>query len=296
MQKVGFIGLGDMGMGMAKNLLKTGFELSAYDIRPEALDEIAGAGARVANSAAEIGARSDKVFIMVLDGTQVKQAVLGKQGLLEGLKPDSTIICTATILRSEILEVESAIKKKGIHLVDCPVSGGQPGAQAGTLTIMAAAKTEVFESCKQVLQAVGKHIYHIGDEIGMGQSMKAALSALVGSTYPAIFEALVLGVKAGIKPEVLYQVIRTSVVGSFLFENTARLIMERKFKGSGSQIKVMHKDLGISMSMAKELGVPMFATSTAYEVFEAGKSLYSGEDNWAVVKLLENIAGVKVEK
>ena len=296
MERVGIIGLGNMGMGMAENLLKSGHVLTAYDIRDEPLQEIFRLGARTATSPGEVGQYANVVFVMVLNGPQVKAVVLGEQGLIETMNPGATIICTATIERSTIIAVAEAVTAKGIHIVDSPVSGGQPGAAAGTLTMMVAAKKEIFEDCKGVLGAVGKNIYYVGEEIGMGQSVKAALTALTGSSYGGIFEALVLGAKLGVDPEVLYQVISTSMVGSNLFRDTARHIMERHFKGAGAGIQTMYKDLGICLGMAKDCGVPMFTTSSAYELFQAGMSLNPDEDNWTVIKLLENIAGVDVKK
>jgi 3-hydroxyisobutyrate dehydrogenase-like beta-hydroxyacid dehydrogenase len=135
---------------------------------------------------------------MVLNGAQVKVSVLGEQGLLEGMKAGSTIICTATIKRSIMIELANAVTEKGINIIDSPVSGGQPGAAAGTLTMMVAAKKNVFENTKGILEAVGKNIYHVGEEPGMGQTVKAALTALTGASYGGIFEALMLGTKAGL--------------------------------------------------------------------------------------------------
>jgi len=296
MKKVGFVGLGDMGMGMSKNLLKHGFELTGYDLREERLKELTRLGGKPAVDCREVAENSDTVFIMVLNGQQVKEVVLGEPGLLEGLKPGATIIVTATINPSEVKELEKPVSEKGINLIDSPVSGGKSGAEKGTLTMMTAAKKEVFEAKKKVLEAVGENIYHVGDEIGMGQTIKAALQALIGASFTAIFESLVLGVKAGAKAEILYEVFSTSAVGSPLFKNAAKLIMERKFKGTGSHIGTMVKDLGISMNMAKENGVAMFTASAAYELFQSGKSLFPDEDNWSIVKLLEQIAGTEVKK
>jgi len=233
---------------------------------------------------------------MVLNGEQVKEVVLGEQGLLGGLKPNSTIIVSATINPSEVREIESPVLDKGINLIDTPVSGGKPGAENGTLTLMTAAKKEVFDDCKELLEAVGQNIYHVGEEIGLGQTVKASLQALIGASFTAIFESLVLGVKAGVKAETLYEVFSTSGVGSPLFENAAKLITERKFKDTGSHIGTMYKDLNISMNMAKENGVAMFTASAAYELFRAGMSLFPDEDNWSIVKLLEQIAGTEVKK
>jgi len=296
MNKVGFVGLGNMGIGMAKNLLKNGFELTGYDLREERLNELSRLGGKPAANCREVAENSEAVFVMVLNGEQVKEVVLGERGLLEGLKPNSTIIVSATIHPSEVREIEPPVLDKGINLIDTPVSGGKPGAENGTLTLMTAARKEVFDNCKDILEAVGQNIYHVGEEIGLGQTVKASLQALIGASFTAIFESLVLGVKAGVKAETLYEVFSTSGVGSPLFKNAAELIMERKFKDTGSHIGTMYKDLSISMNMAKENGVSMFTASAAYELFRAGMSLFPDEDNWSIVKLLEQIAGTEVKK
>jgi putative dehydrogenase len=296
MKRVGIVGLGNMGIGMAKNLLEGGFELSGYDLRAEQLAELANLGGKPAASCRQVGENSDVVFVMVLSGQQVHDVVLGETGLLEGLEPGATIIVSATINPSEVRELEKPVYEKGINLIDSPVSGGKPGADSGTLTLMAAAKKEVFDDNKEVLEAVGKNIFHVGEEIGIGQTVKASLQALIGASFTAIFESLVLGVKAGVKAETLYEVFGSSGVSSPLFLNCAELIMERKFEGTGSHIGTMYKDLGISMNMAKENGVAMFTASAAFELFQAGISLYPDEDNWCIVKLLEQIAGTKVSK
>ncbi len=295
MKKVGIVGLGDMGIGMAGNLLKHGFELTGYDLREDRRKELAQLGGKPAAHCLEVAENSDAVFVMVLNGQQVKDVVLGETGLLKGLKPGATIIVSATIHPSEIKELEKPVLEKGINLIDTPVSGGKSGADNGILTLMTATRKEIFEDCKSVLEAVGQNIFHVGEEIGMGQTVKASLQALIGASFTAIFESLVLGVKAGVKAETLYEVFGSSGVSSPLFKNCAKLIMEREFKGTGSHIGTMYKDLGISMNMAKENGVAMFTASAAYELFRSGMSLFPDEDNWAIVKLLEQIAGIEVK-
>lgn len=295
MAKVGLIGVGNMGMGMARNILKAGHELTVYDVRTAPLETLAHAGARAATSPKEVGNNADAVFLMVLNVEQVKAALLTENGLLAGLKPGSTVICTATIGRSQVMEVASLVTSQGVHMVDAPVSGGAPGAAAGTLTMMVAAEKETFAATKPVLEAVGQDIYHVGEEVGMGQTVKSALAVLIGTTYAGIFEALTLAVKAGVNPETLRDVVSTSVVGNFLFRDTTENILARNFKGQ-SNIGTMYKDLSLAKNMANDCGVPLFAASAAFELFQAGKAVNPDEDNWTIIKILENIAGIEVKR
>ncbi|PAB61039.1 NAD(P)-dependent oxidoreductase [Anaeromicrobium sediminis] len=296
MKNIGFVGLGDMGMGMAKNFLKAGYTVKGFDLREDRLNNFATAGGISTSNCAEVGKDSDVVFVMVLNGDQARNVVSGENGLMETMSPGSTLILTATIGLKPIKDIENILKEKGINMIDSGVSGGRGGANAGTLTMMASGSSEVFKNCQDILNVVGKDIYHVGEEIGMGQVVKSCLQALVGATFQATFETLVLGSKAGVKPETLVEVIGSSVVGTPLFNNAANLIMERKFKDTGSHIGTMYKDLGITMNLAKECGVPMFATGVAMEMFQAGISAFPEEDNWCIVKLLENMAGTIVKK
>jgi len=294
MRRVGIIGLGDMGIGMARNIIKKGFDLVGYDLRDERLRILETLGGKGASSPQEVGQQSDVVFVMVLK--QVKQVVAAEDGLLQSMWAGSTIIVSATIEPKEIRDIAKIIFAKGVNLIDAAVSGGKSGAENGTLTVMAAAKKEIFDTNQDVLRAVGERIFHVGEEIGIGQTVKAALQALIGVTFAGIFESLVLGAKAGVKGETLYEIFSASGVSSPLFRNCAQLIMDRKFKNTGSHIGTMYKDLGISMALAKENGVAMFTTSAAYELFQAGISLFPDEDNWACVKFLEQIAGTEVKR
>jgi putative dehydrogenase len=294
MKTVGIIGLGDMGSGMAKNLIQAGFPLVGFDLRQERLDALEQIGGRRAASCAEVAAACDVVFVMVLNGGQVREVVLGPEGLLAALGSGKTVIVSATIMPSEVKLLEGPLAEKGVQLIDTPVSGGKAGAEGGSLTLMAAAKAETLEAQRDVLEAISKTLLHVGEEIGLGQTVKAALQAFIGCTFTAAFESLVLGHKAGVKGETLFKVFSASSAGSPLFENCARLILDRKFKGTGSQISTMYKDLGISMSLARETGAAMFTTSAAYELFQSGISMFPDEDNWSVVKLLEQIADTEV--
>jgi len=294
MKKIGVVGLGEMGMGIAFNLLKNGFQVTGFDLNEERLSYFAGKGGSQAVNTAQVGSESEAVFVMVLNAVQAKQVILGDDGLAAHMAAGSVILITGTIGRSAVIEIAKALSEKGIKLIDSPVSGGRAGADGGTLTLMASGDDDTFDKCSELLSAIAKNINHVGKEPGQGQTVKHALSALTGSCYVGIFEALVLGAKAGVDMGSLYDVISTSSVGNFIFRDSARLIMERKFKGTGSHIGTMFKDLGLSMQLARDCGVSMPLTGVAMEMFQAGISTFPDEDNWSIVKILEQIAGTEV--
>jgi 3-hydroxyisobutyrate dehydrogenase-like beta-hydroxyacid dehydrogenase len=291
MKKVGVIGLGNMGMGMAKNLIKSGFSVIGFDLDDKRLLKLKENGGSTATSTVQVGEKTDAVFVMVMNGEQVKAVV---SDLVTVLKDRGTIILTSTITPEEAREAYAIADIEGVAMLDSPVSGGMDGAHNGTLTLMTAAKKSVFDDCIKILEAVSSNIFHVGEEIGEGQTVKASLQVFIGASFTAIFESLVLGSKAGIKGQILYDVFSASGVGSPLFKNCAGLIMDRKFKNTGSHISTMYKDLGISLNMAKKNGVPLFTAGAAYELFQAGISMFPDEDNWSIVKLLEQISGTEV--
>ena len=283
-----------MGIGLAHNLIKSGFHCTGFDLRAERLEMLEALGGQCACSPRQVGERSDAVFIMVMNGQQVLEVLTGDDGLLKSLKPGATIILTATVEPDDARAAARVLDETGIDIIDAPVTGGKSGADKGTLTLMAAAPKAVFEDNLPVLKAVGEKIFHVGEEAGMGQTVKASLQAFIGATFTASFECLVLGSKSGISGQVLYDVFSASFVGSPLFRDCAELIMDRKFENTGSHIATMYKDLGISMNLARENGVSMFTVAAAYELFQAGISMYPEGDNWSIVKLLEQIAGTEV--
>lgn len=294
MKAVGLIGLGDMGIGLARNIIKAGFPLTGMDLRADRREMLTALGGTPVDTVEAVGKVSDVVLVMVLNGTQVQSVVLDPGGLAETMRPGTTIIVSATIKASELRVIVPTLEAKGIHLIDSPVSGGKSGAEGGTLAVMAAATDDDLAAHRDVLEAISKRVFHVGSTPGQGQTVKAALQAIIGSTFTAIFEAMVLGTKAGADPRVMYEVFCASGVGSNLLKDCGELILQRKFENSGSHIGTMYKDLGITMGMAREAGCAMFTTSAAYELFQAGISLFPEGDNWSIVKLLEQIAGVEV--
>ncbi len=294
MKKVGVVGIGDMGSGLAKNLMKAGFEVCGFDPAARRLEAFAEAGGVAMDSPSEVGANAEAVFIMVMNGDQAKEVVLGadgKGGLRSSMAPGSVIILTATIRPGEARKLASALEDSGIHLVDTPVSGGFPGAQNGTLTMMAAGTREALDIARPAMEAVSGTIHRVGDEPGMGQTVKACLQALIGSVFSAAFEASALAARAGVKGEVLHKVVSTSSAGSVITSTALENVMNRRFEGTGSHINTMHKDLTISVDLARELGVPLFMASTAMQLFAAGRTRHPEGDNQVVARIYEDIVG-----
>ncbi|OED39263.1 dehydrogenase [Chromatiales bacterium (ex Bugula neritina AB1)] len=295
MKKVGVIGIGNMGSGLAKNLIKAGFEVCGRDLLPHRMDAFAEMGGYKMNSSADVGRNADAVFVMVMTGDEAKEVILG-DGLITTMKAGSVILLTATINASEAREIDQGLNGSDIHLIDSPVSGGYPGAQAGTLTLMAAGQNEVLDTYVDVMDAVSGTIHRVGTDIGMGQTVKACLQSLIGSIFSATFEASVLAAQAGVDAEVLQKVFNTSSAGSVITRTSLENIIDRQFNDTGSHISTMYKDLTISMDLARELGVPLFTASMAMQLFQAGITKYPDSDNWSVTKITEEIVGAELKR
>ncbi|MCY4461781.1 MAG: NAD(P)-dependent oxidoreductase [Albidovulum sp.] len=296
MKRIGVVGLGDMGSGMAKNLIRAGYETAGFDLMEPRMKALEDMGGLRANSPAEVAMGSSAVFVMVLNGNQAKSVILGQDGLCSKLEPGSAVVVTATIKPVEVREIAASMEGTGIHLIDSPVSGGSAGAQGGTLTMMTSAPDEVFEEFRTVLEAVGESIHHVGKDPGIGQTVKACLQSLIGSHFTAAFESTVLAAKAGVDADVIYNVFSTSGVGCPIGNYAIKNIINGQFEGTGSHINTMHKDLTISLDLARELGVPLFTASTAMQLFEAGKTKYPSGDNWTVTRISEDIVGSKLRR
>ena len=294
--KVGVIGIGDMGSGLAKNLIAAGFETCGFDPDPARMAAFVELGGQACSSPKEVGEHADAVYVMVMNGGQVDQVVFGDEGMAKSLSAGAAIILTATIKPRECIDLAGKLEGTGIRLIDTPVSGGFPGAQNGTLTMMAAAPDDVLDTFAPVMQAVSATIHRVGTNAGQGQQVKSCLQTLIGSIFSATFEASVLAAKAGITGEVLYNVFSTSGAGSGSMSTALENIIDRKFEGTGSHINTMHKDLTIALDMAEELGVPMHTASSAMQLFHAGKTKYPHGDNWIVTKVIEDIVGAELHR
>lgn len=296
MTRTGVIGVGDMGSGLLRNLVGAGFETAGYDIIDARRDAVAGMGGHVARSVAEVAQAADAVFVMVMTGAQAREVILGPDGLAAHMAPGGIVLLTATIRPDEAAAIGAGLAGTGLRLIDTPVSGGYPGAQSGTLTMMAAAPEATLADARPVMEAVSASIHHVGTEPGMGQTVKACLQSLLGSIFSATFEAAALAAKAGVSGQVFHDVVTSSSGGCGVTRASLENIIDRKFEGTGSHIATMHKDLVIALGLARELGVPMHTASTAMQLFHAGKTKYPNGDNWVVTRVIEEIVGAELHR
>ena len=294
-ERIGFIGLGAMGRPMAKNLLKAGHPLTVYDLNPEPIKEVIARGAKAAGSSAE-AARDVEVIITMLPACdEVKAAVLGAGGVLEGTNDGALLIDMSSIAPHTSKLVASEAAKVGVKFLDAPVSGGVTAAENGTLTIIVGGDRALLDEHIDLMQAMGKNIYHVGD-VGMGETVKMINQVLAGINMLAIAEAFVLGTKLGADPETIYKVIRVSAGNSFLIDaRVPDYLLKGDFSRPGFALDLMLKDLGLAIESAKINKIPLFLTGQAYQYFSMASSWGLGKkDMSSVTELLEEIVGVKV--
>ena len=296
MKRSGVIGIGDMGSGLAKNLIKDGFQVTGLDLKPDRMRAFEDMGGVAASNPAEVGRAAEAVFVMVMTGDEAKTVILGDDGLVANMPKGSAVILSATIKPREAREIGAAMQGSGIHLIDTPVSGGFPGAQGGTLTMMAAAPDTVLDQFAPWMQAVSASIHRVGTKPGEGQTVKACLQSLIGAQFSATFEAAALAAKAGVPGQVLLDVFSTSSAGCGVVNNALEKIIDRQFEGTGSHINTMHKDLTISMALGEELGVPLHTAAAAMQIFHAGRTRHPDGDNWVATRVIEEIVGAELHR
>ena len=296
MTKVGVIGIGDMGSGLAKNLIANGYETWGIDLLEARQRAFADMGGQVATSVAEVGQNAQAVFVMVMTGAEAHEVILGPGGLSDTMSPGGVILLTATIKPAEARAIGAALDGTGLQLIDSPVSGGYPGAQSGTLTMMAAGIDAALAQARPVMEAVSASIHRVGHNPGDGQTVKACLQSLIGAQFSATFEAAALAAKAGVPGQVILDVFSTSSAGCGVVNNALEKIIDRQFEGTGSHINTMHKDLTISMALGEELGVPLHTAASAMQIFHAGRTRYPDGDNWACTQVIEEIVGAELHR
>lgn len=293
--KIGFIGLGIMGKPMARNLLKAGYGLVVSDINPVVVEELVSLGAKSAGSASEVASKTTTIITMLPNSPQVKEVVLGNNGLIEGASEGSVLIDMSSIAPLASREIAKALSAKGIEMLDAPVSGGEPKAIEGTIAVMAGGKKEIFDANYDVMMAMAGSVVYVG-EIGAGNIAKLCNQVIVALNISAVSEALVLATKAGVSPDLVYQAIRGGLAGSTVMDAKAPMIMDRKFD-PGFRIDLHIKDLSNVIETSHEVGAPLPLSSLVMEIMQAIKIDGSGEeDHSSIVKFYEKIANTEVKR
>ena len=295
-QKIGFIGLGIMGKPMVRNLAKAGYELVLNSRRQESVDELIAEipGSVAAATPFEVASHAEIVILMVPDSPDVETVVFGEGGLLDAVKPGSLIIDMSTIATTSALKVHEAVAEKGGQSLDAPVSGGDKGAIAGTLSIMVGGDTEAFERAKPVFEAMGKTIVHCGGP-GAGQTVKSANQIAVAVNIAGLAEALVFSAKAGVDPAKVLEVLGGGLATSRVLDMRGPGMIAGTFE-PGFRIDLHRKDLNNTLATARAQGSPIPVTALVSQLFDAASSAGRGQlDHSGLLTILEDLAGVKVK-
>ena len=293
--KIGFIGLGVMGKPMSLNLIKAGYSIMVFDINQDSVNELVRAGAESGVSPRHIGENCAVIITMLPNSPQVEEVIAGKNGILEGAKSGSVIIDMSSISPITAKKVSAIALSKGIDMIDAPVSGGEPKAKDGTLSIMAGGKENVFESVKEILLSMGASAILIG-EIGSGNICKLANQIMVALHLASVGEAMVFAEKAGVDTEKVFQAIRGGLAGSTVLEAKMPLILERNFK-PGGPIRMHTKDLLNVRDTALEIDAPIPLTTQVLEFMKALKADGKQEhDHGGIIQYWEKLANVEVKR
>lgn len=293
--KVGFIGLGIMGRPMAKNLVKAGYELVVFDFNKEAVADLVSCGAASAESGKEVASQVDVVITMVPNSPHVRAAVLGENGVAEGAKPGLVVIDMSSIDPTESKAIGAELAKQGIEMMDCPVSGGEPKAIDGTLSVMCGGKKELFDKFYDMLMVMAGSVVYVG-ELGSGNVAKLANQMVVAINIAAVSEALTFAKKAGTDPELVYQAIRGGLAGSTVMDAKAPMMLAGNYK-PGFRIELHIKDLNNALNAAHAISAPAPLTAQLMEVMQFLRAEgCDKDDHSAIVKYYEKISGASVVK
>jgi len=294
MSIIGFIGLGIMGRPMAKNLIKAGYKLVVYD-KYAKFDDLVLLGAEGAASNREVASKSDVIITMLPNSPHVKEAILGENGIIEGVKDGAIVVDMSSIAPAASQEVGAALKAKGVAFLDAPVSGGEPKAVDGTLAIMVGGDRDTFEKAKPILERMGSSVVLVGG-IGAGNVTKLANQIIVALNIAAVSEAFVLATKAGVNPQSVFNAIKGGLAGSTVMNAKVPMILDGNFK-PGFRIELHIKDLQNALDTAHDLGVPIPLTASVMETLQALKvDGMAANDHSAIVRYYEKIAKIEVRK
>ena len=290
--RVSLIGLGLMGTPMSKNLIKEGHDVTVWNRTASRMADVVAVGATPSTSAREAAARSEVTITVVPDSADVEEVILGKDGVIEGAAPGSVVIDMSTISPSVTRVIAGRLGEKGVYMMDAPVSGGDTGAKAGTLSIMVGGDKEIFDRCLHILQVLGNQITHCGDN-GMGQVTKLANQIIGLGNLAAMCEGLVFAIKAGGDPEALLRAWEGGAANSWMVQNMGPRIFNGDF-APGFMVKLAQKDLRLVLESAAEMNVPLFTTPLVNQIFRSAQQAGYGDDGiQAYVKVLEGLAGVQ---
>ncbi|MCC8127588.1 MAG: 2-hydroxy-3-oxopropionate reductase [Clostridiales bacterium] len=293
--KVGFIGLGIMGRPMAKNLVKAGYDLTVFDFNKDAVADLVSCGAKGAESGKEVAEQVDVVITMVPNSPHVRSAVLGKNGVVEGAKPGLVLIDMSSIDPTESKKISEEAAKFGIEMMDAPVSGGEPKAIDGTLSVMVGGKKETFDKYYDMLMVMAGSVVYVG-EIGSGNVAKLANQMVVAVNIAAVAEALTFAKKAGTDPELVYQAIRGGLAGSTVMDAKAPMMIAGNYK-PGFRIELHIKDLTNALNAAHSISSPAPMTAQLMEIMQFLRSEgCDKEDHASIVKYYEKISGTSIVK
>lgn len=293
--RVGIVGIGNIGRRLAKRFLENGVEVGVFDLNKEALTSSVALGAEAAESLAQLASEYQYIITVLPNVNIVKKALLGENGLLQGFQENSVLIEMTTSIPSVTKELAVIVEERGYRMIDAPVSGGVTRADDGTLTIMVGGNEEVFAEVKPLLNQIGQNIVHVG-EIGAGHTIKALNNLISATTLAVTGEAMSLGVKLGLDPNKMLEVINSSTGRSLSSElKFPTQVLTRKFE-VGFTMDLMVKDLTIAIGMGEEERTPMFISSTAYQLWKHAWTQGGAEmDHTAVVKYIEEMAGVEIK-
>ena len=289
-RRVGVIGLGAMGMGVAQSLLRAGFEVHVFDLRPDVVAKIVEQGANSAASPAALGATVDVLLILVVNAQQTEEVLFGDQGAAAQLAAGSVVIASATVSPEFAEALGQRLEALQLQFIDAPVSGGAAKAAAGEMSVMASGSPAAFERCEALFEAICARLYRLGEKPGQGSKVKMINQLLAGVHIAASAEAMALGLKAGCDPRALYEVITNSAGNSWMFGNRVPHILDGDYTPL-SAVNIFVKDLGIVLDYAKKSFFPLPLSATAHQMFlQASAAGHGGEDDSAVVKIFPGIA------
>src|SRR5260370_5373513 len=296
MAKLGFLGLGLMGYPMERNLLRAGHQVAVWSntaskAKQLALEEKAAAW----DSPSQVGAQADYLFACVGDTRMSEEVLTGSNGVIEGAKPDTIVADASTISPAASRAIGRKFALKGVHFLDAPCTGSTPGANAGTLTFMIGGDAKVFELAKPYLEIMGKQFYFCGSP-GMGLQAKLTQNLILSNIMQAFNEGMVLSTNAGVDPELMHEVLNNSTAKSGLIAYKAPFVFKRDFTTNFST-KWMHKDIGLALESAQELGLPTPLTSVTEQMFQAAISEgYAEFDMCSTIQVVERWAAVEVRR